>query len=139
MFETPIHSSFVSQVAEIGFADGADALEGLAGSRIGTGPVRLEVGERIGTGLAGAVWYSGVLRTGSLLIPSVKVDVVLSPWSAGRTEVGIRPLTRLGRFDSLRATRFFNAAWPVLGQLTARLGATPPVKVPTPAGVRVAA
>jgi hypothetical protein len=139
MFETPIQSSFVSQVAPIGFADAAGAADDLTGLSVTAGRTRLEVQERVGNGWAGAIWYSGVLYTGSVLIPAVKVDVVLSPWSAGRTEVGIRPLGRLGRLDSARARRFFDAAWSVLPPLVDRLSVTEPVSVPVDAGLKVAA
>jgi hypothetical protein len=139
MFETPIHSSFVAQVAPVGFADAADVVEDLSGQTVGTGRARLEIGERIGNGLAGAVWYHGVLRTGAPLMPPVKVDIVVSPWAAGRTEIGIRPLGRLGRLDSLRANRFFDAAWSVMPELVDRLAVAAPVPVPVQTGERVAA
>jgi len=118
-----IHSAFVSQVEKIGFADLAEAADELAGRELTSGSARLNVGERCGTGLAGAVCYSGTLRTGSLLIPSVKVEVVVSPWSAGRSEIGIRPLTRLGQAESLRANRFYNAARAILPDLIEELRA----------------
>lgn len=114
MIETPIRSTFVGQIAKIGFADAIDAADQLVGQEITAGSARLVIKERIGEGLAGAAWYSGLLRTGSKLIPSVRVDVVVSPWSNGRVEVGIRPLGRIGGVDSLRAGRFFAAAWAVL-------------------------
>jgi hypothetical protein len=124
MFDTPIQSTFVSQVAPLGLADAVDAADQLVGQTITAGRSRLEVTARLGDGLAGAVWYSGTLRTGSSLIPSVRVDVVVSPWSAGRTEIGIRPLGRIGRPDSLRAHRFFDAAWAVLPELAGQLALT---------------
>jgi hypothetical protein len=138
MFETQIQSSFVSQVAPLGFADAAEAADGLTDRTVTAGPVRLELEERTGQGLAGAVWYGGVLHTGSRLIPTVKVDVVVSPWSAGRSEIGIRPLSRLGRLDSARADRFYRAAWAVLPELVDRLGVTQPA-VPVEIGLKVAA
>ena len=122
MFEAPIQSTFVSQVAKLGFADATDAGDRMTGQEITASKARLEFGNRIGDGLGGAVWYAGVLRTGSPFIPAVRVDVVVSPWSAGRVEVGIRPLGRLGRGESIRANRFFDAAWAVLPELVAELG-----------------
>jgi hypothetical protein len=137
VFETSVQSTFVSQVAAIAFADAAAAADDLTGLDITAGRVRLEIHERSGNSPAGAVRYSGVLRTGSALIPSVKVDVVLSPWSAGRTEIGIGPLSRLGRSDSFRTSRFFTAAWSVLPVLIDRLEIRRPVE--PPAGLPVAA
>lgn len=139
MIETQIRSTFVSQVAPLGFADVADAVEKLSGEEVETGRVRLSIQERIGEGLAGAVWYSGVLHTGSRLVPSVKVDVVVSPWSAGRTEIGLRPLSRIGQPSSFRANRFFDAAWAVLPELIDRIGAAVPTDTRLPAGLSVAA
>lgn len=107
---TEIHSAFVSQVEQVEFAELADALDQLAGREVTAGRVSLHIGERSGTGFAGAVYYEGTLRTGSLLVPTVKVEVVVSPWSSTRSEVGIRPLTNLGRFDSLRSNRFYRSA-----------------------------
>ena len=120
-----IHSAFVSQVEPLGFADLADAVAELPGQDIAAGRARLSIRERSGTGLAGAVCYRGTLRTGSIVIPSVKVEVVVSPWSAGKSEIGIRPLANLGRTDSIRANRFYDAARSVLpalvGELRARI------------------
>jgi hypothetical protein len=121
MFDAPIQSTFVSQVADLGFADALDAAERLVGQEIAVGRARLDIRGRLGDGLAGAVWYAGTLRTGSSLIPSVRVDVVISPWSAGRIEVGIRPLSRIGGAESLRANRFFDAAWAVVPSLADQL------------------
>ena len=121
MFDAPIQSTFVSQVAELGFADAVDATDRLIGHEVTVGRSRLSIQGRLGDGLAGAVWYAGTLRTGSSLLPSVRVDVVISPWSAGRIEVGIRPLSRIGRAESLRATRFFDAAWAVVPELADEL------------------
>jgi hypothetical protein len=130
MHEAHITSTFTSQVAVQGFADVVDAADRMVGTTITAGRARLEIKERNGDGTAGAVWYDGVLRTGSVLVPSVRVDVVATPWSAGRTEIGVRPLSRLGRFDSLRTARFLNAAWAVLPELVAALGAASPVATP---------
>ncbi len=116
-----IHSAFVSQVEHIGFADLADAADELTGHEITSGSARLTVRQRSGSGLAGAVCYSGTLRTGSLLIPAVKVEVVVSPWSAGKSEIGIRPLANLGHTESFRANRFYNAARAVLPALVDEL------------------
>src|SRR5438270_4636151 len=138
MLEAPIRSTFVSQVAALGFADAVDRADHLTGEEIVAGRARLEIQERIGDGLAGAVWYSGLLRTGAATRP-LRVDVVVSPWPAGRTEIGLRPLGRLGFTDSLRARRFFSAAWSVLPVLIDRLAAGRRTEVPAPAPVGVAA
>jgi hypothetical protein len=137
--EAPIHSTFVSQVAPIGFADAAEGVDGLTGQDITAGRSRLQVKERIGDGLAGAVWYAGVLHTGSVLLPTVRVDIVVSPWSSGRTEVGLRPLSRIGRAESVRAGRFFDAAWTVLPALIDEIGAARPAEVPAAKELEVAA
>lgn len=134
-----ITTTFVSQVANLPFADTIDAVEALEGRQLGSGAVRLTIGPRIGEGLAGAVWYSGVLRTGSPLVPSVRVDVVVSPWSAGRVEIGIRPLGRLGTAHSLRSGRFFNAAWAVMPALLDELRTAVPAAQPAPVAARAAA
>lgn len=118
-----IHSAFVSQVEKIGFADLAEAADELAGQEVTSGSARLSLRERCGNGLAGAVGFSGTLRTGSLLFPSVKVEVVVSPWSAGKSEIGIRPLARLGHTESFRANRFYNAARAILPDLVEELRA----------------
>lgn len=138
MTEASITSTFVSQVVPVGFADAMDAAEHLAGTEVVTEGARLEIKGRIGDGMAGAAWYEGVLHTGSLLLPTVRVDVVVSPWSVGRTEIGIRPLGRLGQADSLRARRFFTAAWDVMVPLCRSIATTQPAVAPV-AGVRVAA
>lgn len=139
MAETSITSTYVSQVAPFGFADAVDAADHLAGSDITVGRARLEIKERTGEGLAGAVWYDGVLHTGSTLFPTVRVDVVVAPWSAGRTEVGLRPLTRIGHPDSFRANRFFDAAWNVLPELESAIQAVRTSETPVVASIRVAA
>jgi hypothetical protein len=139
MAEAPIISTFVSHVVPLGFADAADAADRLAGTDVTAGRVRLEVKERIGDGFAGAVWYRGVLHGSGALLPPVRVDIVVSPWSAGRTEVGLRPLSRIGRADSFRAGRFFAAAWAILPRFTEELAARRATGAPAPTGVRVAA
>ena len=137
MIDAPIETSFVSQVAPLGFADAADATERLSGRTISVEGATLEIGECVGDGLAGALWYSGVLRGQSFLSRPRPVDVVVSPWSAGRTEIGLRPL---GRFTptSRRARRFYQAAWSVLPSLIDQVVATR-VPVAQPVEVRVAA
>lgn len=135
MGEAPITSTFVSQVVPVGFADAADAADRLTGARVEAGRASLEFKGRIGHGLAGAVWYEGVLRTGHSLFPTVRVDIVVSPWSAGRTEIGLRPLTRIGRPDSFRANRFFAAAWDVLPRLLEQVGTGRPAEAPVTAGL----
>ncbi len=135
MGEAPFTSTFVSQVAPVGFADAADAADRLTGTEVAAGRARLQVKERIGDGLAGAIWYEGVLRTGRGLLPSVRVDIVVSPWSAGRTEIGLRPLSRIGRPDSIRARRFFDAAWTVMPRLVDLLGTGRPAEAPVTTGL----
>jgi hypothetical protein len=139
MTEAPITSTFVSHIAPVGFADAVDAADRLAGTEIAVGDARLEVKERIGSGLAGAVWYEGVVKTGSAFFPTVRVDIVVSPWSAGRTEIGLRPLSRIGRPDSFRANRFFDAAWGVLPRLAAAVTAGRTAEAPVHADLQVAA
>jgi hypothetical protein len=117
MVDAPIASTFVSEVAKIGFADAVDSAESLVGRTLDCGSAKLTVREHIGEGLAGAAWFSGVLRTGSPILPSTRVDIVITPWSAGRVEIGIRPLGRMGNPSSLRTSRFFNAAWTVMPAL----------------------
>jgi hypothetical protein len=114
---TEIQSAFVSHVEPVEFGELAAAVEALAGREVTVGRATLQIGQRSGTGFAGAVCYDGTLRTGSLLVPSVKVELVVSPWSSARSELGIRPLTHLGRFDSLRSNRFYTAARSVLQAL----------------------
>jgi hypothetical protein len=116
-----IHSAFVSQVAPIGFADLAEAFDELAGTEVSAGRAKLHIQQRTGTGFAGAAYYRGTLRTGSALIPTVKVEVVVSPWSSTRSEIGLRPLSNLGHFDSLRSNRFYNAARTVLAEVFDKL------------------
>lgn len=116
-----IHSAFVSQVAPVGFADLAVAFDQLAGTEISAGKARLQIQGRTGSGFAQTVYYRGVLRTGSRLVPSVKVEIVVSPWSASRSEIGLRPLTHLGHFDSLRSNRFYQAARTVLSAVFDRV------------------
>jgi hypothetical protein len=132
-----ITTTFVSQVARLGFADALEQADSLIGHEVSNGSARLTIGERIGDGLAGAVWYSGVLRTGSPLLPSVRVDVVVTPWSAGRLEIGLRPLSRLGSASSVRANRFFSAAWRIMPSLVSALGASTVAERPavTPSAV----
>lgn len=112
-----IQSAYVSQVEPIEFGDLADAVGALSGEEITSGRARLQINERSGNGLAGAVYYLGTLRTGSPLIPTVKVEIVVSPWSSTKSEIGIRPLTHLGRFDSMRSNRFYSAARAVVQAL----------------------
>ena len=121
-----IHSAFVSQVVEAAFPDVADAFGQLAGTQTSSGKTRLHIQDRTGTGFAGTGYYRGVLRTGSALVPTVKVEIVVSPWSATRSEIGIRPLSNLGRFDSLRSERFYRAARSVLAPVLARVLASIP-------------
>lgn len=113
--------TFVSNVAEVGYADAVEAMETRVGHEVVVGGVRLHLQVQTVDSVSGMTWMSGVLHTGSALSRPVKVDVVLSPWSAHRTEVGIRPISRTGAPDSLRTRRFLDAAWAVLPELTARV------------------
>lgn len=127
-----IYSAVISDVVPAGFADLAEAAERLPGLEVTEARTRLKVHGRAGTGFAGAIRFSGTLQTAALL-PSIKVEVVVSPWSAGRTEVAIQPMTNLGHLDSLRAARFFKAARSVLPLVIDRLFSELPVEVPAPA------
>jgi len=132
-----IYSAVVSQVVPVGFADLAQAADKLPGMEMTGGRARLRVHDRVGTGLAGAVRFGGTLRTASPLLPSVKVELVVSPWSAGRSEVAIHPITNLGPLDSMRSNRFFESAPSVLAAAIGRLYEQLPVEVP--AAVELAA
>lgn len=116
-----IRSAVVSQVVPVGFADLAEAADLLPGVEVTRGRTRLRVETPLGTGLAGAVRFGGSLRS-SALLPSIRVEVVVSPWSAGHSEVAIHPVTNLRRLDSQRAERFYRAALSVLPVLIDRLG-----------------
>lgn len=126
-----IHSAVVPELVPIGFADLAEAAERLPGTSLEEGGIRLKVGTRAGSGLAGALRFNGSLRT-SVLSPAMKVEVVVSPWSAGLSEVAIHPMTSIGSLSSLRAKRFFKAALAILPALIAHLSANAPVEAPTP-------
>jgi hypothetical protein len=104
-----VYSPVVSQVVPVAFADLAPWVDQLPGQELAGDQARLQLHGRIGTGLAGAVRYAGSLRTGGPL-PSMKVELVVSPWSAGKSEVAIHPITNLGQLDSLRSRRFLKAA-----------------------------
>lgn len=125
-----IYSAVVSQVVPVGFADLGQAADALPGAQFEEGRARLEIHGRAGTGFVGAVRFSASLHTGSPLSRSIKVEVVVSPWSAGRSEVAIHPLTSLGRLDSVRADRFFKAARSVLPVVVDRLSSDLPVEAP---------
>jgi hypothetical protein len=122
------HSAVVSQVVPVGFAGLAQAAGQLPGQEFSEDRIRLKVHGRAGTGLAGAMRFAGTLRTTSSLLPSMKVEVVVSPWSADRSEVAIHPITNLGSFDSLRANRFFKAADSILPFVIDRLRTEVPVE-----------
>jgi hypothetical protein len=132
-----IYSAVVSQVVPVRFADLAQAAETLPGLEFSEDRARLQIHGSAGAGLAGAVRYRATLRTTAALLPPMKVEVVVSPWSAGRSEVAIQPLTRLGQLDSLRSHRFFKAARAVLPAVIDRLSTDVPVAAP--AEVRLAA
>lgn len=125
-----IHTAVVSQVVPVGFADLAQAAEQLPGCEITEDRVRLKVDAPVGTGFVGAIRFAATLRTPTALLPPLKVEVVVSPWSTGRSEVSIYPMANLGQFESLRATRFFKAARAVLPAVIDRLRSGLPAQVP---------
>jgi hypothetical protein len=120
MEETQIRTTFVALTGEFDFRDAVGGLEALSGQEITAGSARLTIGERVdGTENAfGSVGFTGRLHTGSALLPAITVDIVVTPWSATRTEIGVRPL---GRPGWLRTERFLRAAWPIVEALTAEL------------------
>lgn len=124
------YTAVVSQIAPAGFADVAEAAEGWPRSEVAEGGVRLSVHGQAGKTLPGMVRLAGTLRTGSLVLPRARVEVVISPWSAGRSEISVHPITRLGRIDSLRSGRFFEAARSILPKLIERLDAELPAQAP---------
>jgi hypothetical protein len=126
MSEAPIYSNFVSCRVEVGFADAAEAMERLAGGPVAAGRARLVV-KRASGGPGDRVSLAAVLHTRRALVPRMAVEVVLSPWSAGRTEIGIRPLGRLGSPGSVRSRRFLAAAWAVLPELATAVESGRPV------------
>jgi hypothetical protein len=125
-----VYSPVVSEVIPVGFADLAPAVDVLSGQELDGGGARLNVHRPVGTGFAGGIRFDGTLRTTSALFPSLKVEVVVSPWSAGRSEVAIHPVTNLGHLDSFRATRFYTAARSTLPAVIDRLTAGVPVEAP---------
>ena len=125
-----IYSAVVSQVVPVGFADLAQAADKLPGAEITGERARLTVHDHAGTGLAGAIRLSATLRTTPLL-PSMKVELVVSPWSAGRSEVAVHPISSLGPLDSMRSSRFFEAARSVLTAAIDRLHEELPAQIPT--------
>jgi hypothetical protein len=124
------YTAVVSQVAPAGFADLAQAAEEFPHGEVTDGRVRLSVHGRAGRWLPGMVRLTGTLHTNSLLLPRARVEVVISPWSAGRSEVAIHPITHLGKADSLRSGRFFEAARSILPKLIERLDAELRVEAP---------
>lgn len=124
-----IQSAVVSQVVPVGFADLAQAADELPGEELADDRVHLHVLGRLGSGQLGAVRFAGTLRAAPTVIPPMKVEVIVSPWSANRSEVAIRPLTNIGEFDSLRANRFFNAAHSILPTVIEHLTEEAPAEV----------
>jgi hypothetical protein len=118
-----VYSAVVSQVVPVGFADLAQAADELTGLELSEDRIHLNVHGRVGTGLAGAIRFAGTLRKTSAPLPSMKVEVVISPWSDGQSEVAIHPVSNLGQLDSLRANRFFKAARSILPAVIDRLNA----------------
>ena len=124
------YTQVVSQVVPVGFADLAGAADELSGWETAGGPAHLQVHGPARNPVPGVVRLEGTLRTGSMLLPRVKVEIVVSPWSAGRSDVAIHPITHLGRVDSMRANRFFAAARSVLPAVIDHLRAEVPVEAP---------
>ena len=124
-----IHTAVVSEIVPEGFADLVEAADRLQGTEVSRGPARLRLEGRAGAGLGDAVRYAGTLRT-SALLPATRVEVVVSPWSAGRSEVAIHPVSKLRRLDSFRAARFFRAALSVMPVVIDRLAAGLPAETP---------
>jgi hypothetical protein len=129
------YTEVVSEVVSAGFADLAQAAEELPHSELSDGRARLSIHGEAGRSLPGVVRLAGTLRTGALLLPRVKVEVVISPWSAGRSEVAVHPLTHVGQIDSLRSSRFFDAARSVLSLVIDRLEQGLPADVPVVAAL----
>jgi hypothetical protein len=125
-----VYSPVVSEVIPVRFADLAPALDVLHGQELNDGSARLNVDRPVGAGIAGGIRFVGTLRTTSALLPSFKVEVAVSPWSAGRSEVAIHPITDLGHLDSFRANRFYTAARSILPLVIDRLTAGLPAKAP---------
>ena len=132
-----VYTPVVSQVVPVGFADLTHAADKLPGQELTHDQARLNVHGLIGPGLAGAIRYGGTLHTTGGLLPSIKVEVVVSPWSAGRSEVAIHPISNLGRLDSRRANRFYQAARLILPLVMDQLHSELPEE--TPAALRLAA
>lgn len=124
MLEAPSYSNFVSLRVDLGFADAAEAAESLPGTTFTAAKHALTVKELALHTVDGQLSYSGVLHAAPGFLPGLPVEVVVSAWSAGRSEIGIRPLSRLGAPSSLRSLRFFRAAWAVLPEIIAELLAT---------------
>jgi hypothetical protein len=140
MEDTDIRTTFVALTGKFDHFDAVRDLETLAGHEITAGSARLAIGQRVGNGddAFGYVGFEGHLHTGSALVPALKVEIVVTPWSSTRTEIGVRPLGRLGR---LRTDRFLRAAWPVVEALIAELQphASPTALRVVPSPQRVAA
>lgn len=132
MIDAPIISSCVSDRGGFDLDDATEAVDTLVGQTIRAGTAQLVIGRRIADGIAGSACFTGRLRTGSTLLPSVAVDIVVSPWSTTRTEISVRPLGRLGRPGSLRHSRFFAAAWPVLDALIGTVAQSATARQATP-------
>jgi hypothetical protein len=129
------YSAVVSQVVPQPFAALAEQTGELPGQELTADRFRLKVHDRVGDGLDGAVRYAATLRTASVLLPPIKVEVVISPWSADQSDVAIHPMTNLGRSGSLRANRFFEAARTILPAVIDRLSAGLPVEGAVPVGL----
>jgi hypothetical protein len=123
-----VYSSVVSQVVPVRFAALAGAADDLGGQELTADRIRLKVHDRVGTDLDGAIRFAGTLRTALPLLPSFKVEVVVSPWSGNRSEIAIHPMTNLGRADSVRANRFFDAARSILPAVIDRVSTKLPVE-----------
>jgi hypothetical protein len=125
-----VYSLVVSQVVPLGFADLAQTGDELSDQELTEDRVRLKIHGPVGASLAGAIRFAGTLRTTPAVLPAMKVEVVVSPWSAGQSEVAIHPMTNLGQPTSLRAKRFAKAARSILPVVLDRLEAALPVEAP---------
>lgn len=124
MSQTAVQT-FVGSTIALGYADAAEAAERLPGRDIAAGSAHLVLGDGPAESLGSTLTLQGVLHTGSPLVRPVRVELVLSPWSASRTEVGIRPSSKLGHTESVRTRRYLDAAWTVLPRLIDALGTVP--------------
>jgi len=119
MTQPEIRSAFVADRGVVDMPRAVETVDALVGQEITAGGGRLSIERRIGEGFAGSTWFAGKLHT-TPFMPPVRVDVVVTPWSSTQTEIGLRPLTASAQMQSLRLTRFFRAAWPIVDALVER-------------------